>query len=669
MSDDMAAYRDVFLSESAEYTQSIIDGLLALEADPNDPEPVEVVFRGAHSLKGMAAAMGYGRTAELTHKMESLMDTVRKHERPADRELVDLMLRAVDMVGVVIADESDGANEVEITEIVAELMACATGERQAAPHAPEAEDEAGPQDSSAEERPADETTGTPRVDANAKRFTVRVTLEDTCVLKAVRAYMVIKRLAFIGTVVETKPSAQEIEDELFDRTFEVVVSTSESSEEVERAAAVVSEVRSVSVVAAREEKAALEGAPSAAQSDDVRRRAIPKLSETQTVRVSIGHLDQMVNLVGELVIMRSRLERLAKELESRELRETVEEMKRVSTDLQHEVMQTRMVPVGNIFNRFPRMVRDLARDLGKDITFEMEGLDIELDRTVLDEIGDPIVHLLRNSIDHGIESAEERAAAGKPEKGTVRLVALRERDHLRIVVSDDGRGMSIDRLWEKACRLGVADSAMRDTYTDKDILLMTCLPGFSTAEKATSVSGRGVGMDVVKGKIEYLGGHLNLGSELGVGTTFELVLPLTLAIIQALLIARGPEIYALPLVSVNEVMDPEEALVDTVDGSPVIVLRDGQVIGLHHFDILMGFADDARKAPQPSEHIVLIDVSGHTRALVVERLVGRQEVVIKPLSKIFRNAKGLAGATVLGDGRVALIIDPRTLFPAREEAQ
>ncbi|MBN2404120.1 MAG: chemotaxis protein CheA, partial [Coriobacteriia bacterium] len=315
-----------------------------------------------------------------------------------------------------------------------------------------------------------------------------------------------------------------------------------------------------------------------------------------------------------------------------------------------------------IFNRFPRMVRDLAHDLGKDVAFEMEGLDIELDRTVLDEIGDPIVHLLRNSADHGIEPPQDRKAAGKPERGTVRLVAQREREQVRIVVSDDGRGMDVERIWQKAVERGMVSPEERDSYTQQDVLLLTCSPGFSTAQAATKVSGRGVGMDVVKGKIEYLGGTLVIRSHPGEGTQMVLSLPLTLAIIQALLVASSGQVFAIPLSAVSEVLSPSEVRTKTVDGSPVVVLRNGSVAPMHVLDEIIGASPRSKRQPSPEEHIVMMEMGDEANALVVERLVGRQEVVIKPLSPLFKGLRGIGGATVLGDGRVALILDPRTLF-------
>ncbi len=394
-------------------------------------------------------------------------------------------------------------------------------------------------------------------------------------------------------------------------------------------------------------------------------KAVPKLVDTQTVRIALTHLDEMVDIVGELVIARSRLENITDRIDDRGLHAAVEEVHRISAELQREVMETRMVPVGNTFNRFPRMVRDLARDLGKDLAFEVEGVDIELDRTVLDEIVEPLVHLLRNSIDHGLESTEERVAAGKPARGLVRLSAARERDRVLVSVADDGRGMDVERIWQAALSRGLAQAGDRETMTDDDILLFTCTPGFSTAEHATKVSGRGVGMDVVRAKVEQLGGTLAIRSRPGRGTEFVLALPLTLAIIQALLVRSSGHTYAIPLGTVTEVLAYDDLPVGTVDLHPVLTLRDGRVVPLDTLGSVVGLEEEER-SPVRSRNIVLLEWGESARAIGVDGLVGRQEIVIKPLSGLFDGVRGLSGAAVLGDGSVALIIDPRALFAAGE---
>lgn len=659
MTEDMSAYKEIFLSESAEFLQAMTDGLLELESDPGAAEPVETIFRGAHSLKGMAAAMGYGTTAELTHKMETAMDAVRQKRRSADTGLIDLMLRATDMVQALIDAESADEPAPDISLLVEDLLTAAEGQGSDQAEAPAAVEAQG---------------------APGRRVRVRVTLEESCALKSVRAYMVIKRISHIGTVIDTVPSTHDIEDERFDRAFEIEVETGATDEELVDSAIHVSEVESAVVlgdedvretepdapVGSDEPQTPVETAPDAPRRT---RKPVTKLEETQSVRVSIGHLDSLVDLVGELVILRARLERLSGEHQDRGLAEAVEELHRVTGELQHEVMQTRMVPVGNIFNRFPRMVRDLALDLGKDVEFVTDGLDIELDRTVLDEIGDPIVHLLRNSVDHGVESPGDREAAGKPARATVRLAASRERDQVCISVSDDGRGMNVDAIWARAVESGLAVAADRESYSDREILLFTCAPGFSTVASATKVSGRGVGMDVVKGKIEYLGGVLDVRTRPGEGTEFTLTLPLTLAIVQALLIGSAGQVFALALSGVSEVFSPEDVRVETVDGTPVLVLRTDDVVPLYPLDALLSDHADRDRLPDAGDQIVLVAHGASQNALLVDRIVGRHEIVIKPLSHIFRDARGIGGATLLGDGTVALILDPRTLFPSKDGAR
>ncbi|MCL4553840.1 MAG: chemotaxis protein CheA, partial [Actinobacteria bacterium] len=652
---EMDAYKDLFLSESTDYLQSITDGLLALEETPHDLAHVEVVFRGAHSLKGMSAAMGYERTADLTHTMEELMDRVRRRDRKVDAELVDLMLDAVDAVRRSIAEESSGQTDAtDFSELVARIVEMQTADSRdpkSGPLADEHVDDSRGSDPSTV-RLASEAGGhsaTPRTEGDgARSYSVVVTLEEDCVLKAVRAYMVIKRLNYLGTVTDTIPSARDIEDERFDLEFTVKVQTASAASELTRAVTAVTEVADARVV----EEAIVPQSETKASSDQhgssgsSRRRDTPMILETQTVRISIGYLDSMVDLVGELITFRSRLDRIAEAMGNRALDDAVEDLHRISTELRYVVMDTRMVPVENIFNRFPRMVRDLARELDKEVVFRMDGLGIELDRTVLDEIGDPIVHLLRNSIDHGIEKADARKAAGKPPKGTVTLSAKRERDTVRITISDDGAGIDTERIWTKACSVGLVNPDDRATFDDEDVLMLTCAPGFSTVENATRVSGRGVGMDAVKGKIEYLGGSLAISSKRGVGTDFELTLPLTLAIIQVLLVSAGRQTFALPLSFVDEVLAAETVSIDTIDGMPVMVYRDDAVIPLHRLDRVLGLSDNDGPAADSKEQIILIhSPDGGKRGLIVESLGGRTEAVIKPLSPMFRDTKGLSGAT------------------------
>lgn len=676
MSDgmDMGVYREAFLSESTEYLQGIVDALLTLESDPEDLEPVEAVFRAAHSLKGMSATMGYERTAALTHTMESLMDTVRKREQPVTGDLIDLVLRATDTLRELINDEASGGCEIDPELMVQELKERTDVARQAAAAAAAAPIE-------------------PAVAAPTGGVTLKVTIDPSCQLASVRAYMVMKRLRQLGEVVRTQPSESDIDEGQFDGTFTITVATDRPGEKLVDAVLQITDVTAAEVVGSTESaQSVTEASAPLASADELEAdanpttseetqeagealdrdaafgratKAVPKLVDTQTVRIALAHLDTMVDVMGELVIARSRLENISERLDMRELTDAVGEVHRISADLQREVMATRMVPVGNIFNRFPRMVRDLARDLGKDVAFEVDGLDIELDRTVLDEIVEPLVHLLRNSLDHGLEPAEQRVAAGKPERGLVRLSAARERDRALVTVADDGRGMDPERIWSAACERGLVTPAQRADFNDDEILLLTCTPGFSTAAQATKVSGRGVGMDVVRAKVEQLGGALTIRSRVGAGTEFVLALPLTLAIIQALLVRSSGQIYAIPLGAVTEVLAYDDLPIETVDGHPVLTLRDMRVVPLDTLDAVVGVSEE-QASPDRSRNVVLLEWGEAARGIGVDALVGRQEIVIKPLAGMFAGVAGLSGATVLGDGSVALILDPRALFTTGE---
>jgi two-component system chemotaxis sensor kinase CheA len=616
----MSAYREVFLSESQEFLQLMNDALLVLEGNPGDLAPVDEIFRAAHSLKGMAAAMGYQGIADAAHELESLMDTVRRRERAITRELIDLLLASCDSLGEAVRAAAAGeADDDSLARLSSEIKAFMSAPSEA-PAAAAAMD--------------------------GQRYQVKVTLEENCVLRSVRAYMVLKRLSQIGEVIDTLPSMQDIEDEQFDRDFQVTLMTTASPETVESAVKDISEVEFAEVLTDSEPAVERRAQPRA-----------PRLSDSQTVRVSVGHIDEMVDLVGELVITRSRLERLVAASADAELIRTVEELAQVSGSLQQVVLKTRMVPVAQIFNRFPRMMRDLANDLGRQVDFSMEGLDIELDRTVLDEIGDPLVHLLRNAVGHGVETPELRQAAGKDPTASIKLVAAREKTSVTIIVEDDGQGIDVEAVKAKAVERRVCTIETASGMTDQEVYTLICTPGFSTADAATELYGRGVGLDAVKEKIESLGGTMSIESMPGEGSRFVLALPLTLAIIQALLLEDADYVFAVPINNVVEVHSVEELKVKTVDGAPCAMLTE-RVIPLKPLQQALGWGAGNGKGGQA----VVVAWRDAETGLIVDRLLGKQEVVIKPLPSWLRGAKGVAGATVLGDGRVALIVDVRSLI-------
>jgi two-component system chemotaxis sensor kinase CheA len=617
--DDMSAYREVFESESREFLQLLSDALLKLESSPGDLGPVDEVFRAAHSLKGMAAAMGYDAIAGVAHKLESLVDTVRKRERAVTSELVDLLLVACDGLGEAIAAATTGNSDDELLSSLEAQLVAAFEAPASAPEAP-----------------------------SGIRWTVKVVLEESCALRSVRAYMVLKRLSQLGDVVDTKPSMQEIEDESFEREFEATLQTPAEPDAIADAVREINEVEDVRVES---------GHPGEERRAEKR---APRLSDSQTVRVSVGHIDEMVNLVGELVIARSRIQQMVSNYEDADLKRALEELGSISVALQQVVLTTRMVPVAQIFNRFPRMVRDLAQELDRPVDFTMDGLDIELDRTVLDEIGDPLVHLLRNAIGHGVESAADREAAGKSATATVKLSAMREKTSVSIVVEDDGKGIDVESIRAKAVERDIWPAETAASMSKEECYGLICTPNFSTAKQTTELFGRGVGLDAVKEKIEQLGGSMTIQSELGVGSRFILALPLTLAIVQALLLEDCGYVFAIPMANITEAHAVSDVPIKTIDGSPVALLAE-RVVPLRSLQEAMG----RERPPQDGTQMIIVAWREDETGLIVERLLGKQEVVIKPLPEWLRGVKGVAGATVLGDGRVALIVDVRSLI-ARE---
>lgn len=626
-------YLDIYISESREYLSALDQSLLELEQNPENYEVLNEVFRYAHTLKGMSATMGFGKVAELSHKMENLLDKVRQGEIDASSDLIDVLLEALDKLREMVNKiAEEGKEEGEISDIISKLESF--GE--------DGEDESkNKKDKEKKEVKSKETSG----------LKISVELSEDCALKSVRAFMVIKSLDEIAEIIDSSPPLQDIEDGKFEKSFELVVSTSETPQKIKEVIEKIGEVKKVEISETTVKSEKEEKKPSIASTKNV-------LRNVQTVRVSIDKLDSLMNLVGELVIGKSRLFQIGSKYDIEELREALSNINRLTTNLQDIVTQMRMVEVGFVFNRFPRMVRDLAKKEGKKVNFIIEGKDIELDRTVLDEIGDPLVHLLRNSIDHGIETPEERIKAGKSEVGTLKLIAKREKNHVKIIVEDDGRGIDPDKIRKKAVEKGIITEKEANKISDEEALSLIFAPGLSTAEKVTDVSGRGVGMDVVKSKITSLGGAVEIKSKVREGTRVTLTLPLTLAIIQALLIKVRQEIYAIPLSNVLEILNVKREKIKTVKGNKVINLR-GKILPIIELDRLLGISENGDKEKYP---VVVVDKENQPMGLGVDGLIGQQEIVIKTFDNILKGVKGFAGATILGDGRVVLILDIASLL-------
>lgn len=711
MDMDTSQYKELFINEAQEHLEALNQSMVDLEKDPGNPDVLTEIFRSAHTLKGMSATMGFDQLTELAHEMENVLDGLRSGDIEVNTDIVDLLFACFDMLGAIVAAISEESGRaLDTRPLIEALRAVYAGEggaaagvepaakpgrkpraakkaraapgkaggEEAAEKAVETAEEAAAE-AAAEEEPApalgEEAEG-PREEAEGeKTLRLQVTLDQDCVLKSVRVFMIFKKLAQMGSVVTSRPSVEDLEDEKFDRAFEVFLSTGETADSVRKALLTIAEVQEVDVLQveeveeliteaameeeegegeAKEEKA--EAAADRAQLEGGVAAAAPV--RTQSVRVNISRLDNLMNLIGELVINRTRLQEIASSQNITELKEALAQTARLTADLQDEVMKTRMVPVEHIFNRFPRMVRDLAKNRGKDVDFSIEGKDIELDRTILDEISDPLMHLLRNAVDHGIDSPEVRELRGKPRRGSITLSARRDRNYVSIEVSDDGQGVDMERILRLAEERGVITSEERRSVNEEEILRLLATPGFTSMEEVSGISGRGVGLDVVKNKVESLGGMLIMQTTLGAGTTFALKLPLTLAIIQALLVKVRGEIYAIPLGAVSETAVISAHEVKYVSGNEMIFLRD-ETLPLIRLSSYLGLQDEDGHGTFP---VVVVEVALRSVAIAVDELMGQQEIVITTLDRFLKGIRGFGGATILGTGEVALILDVPTLL-------
>lgn len=682
-------YMEMFLDESREHLQSLNDGLLSLENDPEDLSVLNEIFRNAHTLKGMSATMGYTKTAELTHDMENLLDMLRKEQLKVSSEIIDVIFKCVDSLQEMVENIGNGESEdlVDVSDLVRMVNAIAKGEsvQQAGPEASGGAAAApAPVAASGMSEGCELNDTDMLVIKEAKSsglipYWVHVEIADTCLLKSARSYMVMNVLDELGDVIKSVPPAQDLEQEKFDHGFDVCLVTDAEAKKVEDGVTAISEISGVKVTEINLEEAHKEAPAPAAAAKAAAPAAAPAAKPAakapannakhdkkahvagQSVRVDIEKLDTLMNLVGELVTNKVRLEQIGMTHRLTELTETLEQMDRVTTDLQSVVMKVRMVPVSQVFNRFPRMVRDLAKELNKDINLTIEGEDTELDRTVIDEIGDPLMHLLRNSLDHGVEHPDEREAKGKPRTGEVGLIARHEGNNVVIMVTDDGSGINADKIRNKAVEKGMISRDEADALPDADAVRLIFLPGFSTAEQITDVSGRGVGMDVVRSKIESLGGHVDVETKIDEGSVFKIKLPLTLAIIQAMLVKVQDEMYAIPLGSIDSTINITPDDIKTVQNKEVIVIR-GQIIPITRLNEVLSVPRGKEATDEDDIFVVVVHVGDHKIGIVVDNLIGQQEIVIKTLGKLLSGLKMLAGATILGDGHVAMILDVSALM-------
>lgn len=706
---DVSQYLEIFIDETSEHLQNLSDCIMELEKDPENMDTINEIFRAAHSLKGMAGTMGFKRMQRLTHDMENVFQEVRSEKVKVTSSMIDLLFKCLDAIEGYLdnvkasSDEGTEDNELiikELNDFIAAEDGAAAAPAQAEPKKEEAPAQtAGGDDKKYFEFGLSESEKDKikqAEDDGAHIYGMTIYIQKECLLKAARAFLVFKAVEEFGQILVYNPSSQDIEDEKFDCDFSIFIASNEPYEKIAEAAKSVSEIDKVvgeevkyETLAAKQEKAEADAAaaeksqdapaeaasaqeqpqaqaakPAAkAQSNGNKKQTVAKPVTNRTVRVDIEKLDALMNQVSELIIAKNSLVSISStdsgDFQNQSFHEQIEYLERITTNLHESVMKVRMVPIESVVAKFPRMIRDLSRKLDKKMELYMTGEDTELDRTVVDQIGDPLQHLLRNSADHGLEDNATRIAKGKPEVGSIFLNAFQEGNNVIIQVGDDGNGIDVEAVRSKAIERGVITEEQAETMSQKEIINLLFLPSFSMAKKITDISGRGVGLDVVKSNIEALGGDVEVKTELGVGTTFTVRLPLTLAIIQALMVEIRDEKYAIALGSISNIEDIPVKDIKYVEAQEVIHLR-GKVIPLIRMDQVL---DIEPKEEEPESLTVVIVQKGENLAgLVVDNLIGQQEIVIKSLGKYINNNKIISGATILGDGEVALILDVNVLM-------
>ncbi|MEJ5257939.1 MAG: chemotaxis protein CheA [Fervidobacterium sp.] len=658
-------YLSVFIDESKEYIQLLNDSLLELEKNPSDMEQINRAFRALHTLKGMAGTMGFEKLAKLCHRMENYLEAVRGGKVEISSNELDFLFAGLDMIEKMIAEiMSSGTDNIseDINGLVEIFERIAKGET-VSKEVQKAEKNVREEEKVMESKDVADTFAQEVVKdvleeaakKNIPAYHIVVTLQEGTQLKSARMYMVFHSLEELGVeIIHSIPSVEDIENEKFDLSVELIGVGNVPQEKIYEKLMNVSEVKNVVVkplkqVAAKSEQTGKKDE----RVTEEQTKEQKKVKVTQTVRVDTEKLDTLMNLMGELVIARSRIADILKKYNIKEVDESLAQLSRITLDLQNVVMKVRMVPIEFVFNRFPRMVRDLSRSLNKEINFVMEGEETELDRTFVEVIGDPLVHLIRNAIDHGIETKEERIALGKPPIGTVKLSARHEGNNVVIEVEDDGRGMSREKILKKAVERGLITEEKAAGMPDEKIFDFIFLPGFSTKEQVSELSGRGVGMDVVKNTVDSLNGSISIESKIGKGTKVTIRLPLTLAIIQALLVKVNEYVYAIPISIIDSTLIISSEDIKVVQNEEVIVIR-GEVIPL----IKLWHVFEMKHEETPKEMNVVVVKSGTRKyGLTVDTLIGQEDIVIKSLGKIFSDVRIFSGGATLGDGSIALILD------------
>ncbi|MGG0260085.1 chemotaxis protein CheA [Bacillus mycoides] len=649
---------NIFFEEAEEHLQSLNENVLNLEQNPADMGVVGEIFRSAHTFKGMSASMEFAEMADLTHKMENVLDEIRHGNMMVNANIIDVIFECIDNLEKMVTDvQQGGMGNIDVVSTKHKLEALLNGNVEASMEQVE--------QSSINN---DDTVS----------HEVYITVEQQAILKAVRAIMCIEALQNVGDIQKTVPSIEEIEADAFGFEFTVYMDTDRSVEELKQVVLHVSEIEKVEVkqgniaeegivqsIAATQLDPSLEARTPTASTTPAKSTTKTKNAkvENRSIRVQLEKIERLMNMFEESVIERGRIDELAETIQNKELIEHLNRLGDISKDIQNVLLNTRKT-IETVFNRFPRMVRMLAKDLGKKIDLQIKGEDTEVDKIVIDEIGDPLVHLIRNAIDHGIETVENRRDAGKNETGTIKLEAFHSGNHVVIQITDDGNGIHKGKVLEKAIKNGVVTESEANKLTDREVFDLIFQPGFSTAEVVSDLSGRGVGLDVVKHTIHSLGGHLIIDSEEGKGSTFRIELLLTLSIIQSMLVQTNDKRYALPLGNIAEAIRIKKEDIQSLQGKDVLNYRN-QIIEVKHLSTVFGEKTvDEAFASYDSQMVPVLIVRNTHRSygLIVNTIIGQREIVLKSLGDFFAESSNyFSGATILGDGRVVLILNPEGL--------
>lgn len=659
---DINQYLDIFVEESKEHLESMNDILLELEKDTDNKDLLNELFRISHTLKGMAGTMGFTNMANLTHDMEDVLQAIRSDEIKINTKIVDILFECLDSLEFSANYVSENGEEDgnEHLELIGKLKALLNDDKEQ----PNEKDEL------KETEKYDEyviNTAKQAKEKGLNSYKIYIRLSEDCMLKSARAFIIFNTIESFSEIIYSYPSVEDIEDEKFDLEFSLVIVTDYKKDEIKKEIERISEIDEVNVGSVeidptkkqvnKKEKPKKRVNKNNATKKSTSSNIVKNNRVGKTVRVDIDRLDTLMNLVSELIIIKTRMEDMSGTTSKEDMNEAIEYLERITTNLHDAVMKVRMVPIERVFNRFPRMVRDLSKELDKEINLEMSGEETEVDRTVIDEIGDPLIHLIRNSIDHGIEHPDERIKLGKEEEGTVKLKAYPDGNNVVIEVEDDGAGIDHEKVKKKAIEKEIITEKDAEILTKEESVELLFKAGFSTSDTVSDVSGRGVGLDVVKSKIESINGSIEVETFQGKGTRFIIRIPLTLAIIQGLLVKLGEEIYAIPLSSISEITILESEKIRKVQGQEIILYRD-KTLPIVRLNSLVGIEDK-----NMDELTVVIVRKGDKQAgLIVDDLIGQQEIVIKPLGKFLSNIKYLAGATILGNGKISLILDVNSLF-------